>query len=167
MVSKVAYRPSDAMIDIYTYHIPWIIPATKPTVSFPTATTRTTTTKMMTTDHTKQSGTTTLSMLNHEKGKNPVGFDPYDEVAMSTKLQPDHTTTTTSTPRKEQQRQQPQQPQSRRTSLLDPTSDRAKHIIYHLKGDFSKYTGHLPIGYQWPYYVLDIQTPKNIPEPDL
>jgi hypothetical protein len=70
MVSKVAYRPSDAMIDIYTYHIPWMIPATKPTVSFPTTTTRTTTTKMRTTE----------------------------------------------------------QLQSRRTSLLDPTSDQAKYI---------------------------------------
>lgn len=49
---------------------------------------------------------------------------------------------------------------------LKVSSPHAQQIIQELRGDLTRYQGHLPVGTRWPKYALDIQSSKDVPEPE-
>lgn len=158
MVSKMTFRPSEHKIYLYTYQIPWIRPSTKSSISFSTSTSAYD-------NHIKNNHPTKLdnNVNRQTTNSSPVGFDTNDEISIRTKLLANNASDTTGTIKKPDSTTKIQ----KERSLLDPTSEQAKYILHDLNGDLTVYSGNIPIGYKWPYYLLDIQTTKNIPEPDL
>jgi hypothetical protein len=49
---------------------------------------------------------------------------------------------------------------------LPAASPHAQRIVNELRGDLTQYNGQFPVGNTWPRYSLDIQSSKDVPEPE-
>jgi hypothetical protein len=50
---------------------------------------------------------------------------------------------------------------------LNPSSPEALVIVKEYGGDVTRFRGNLKVGSRWPYYNLNIQSAKDVPEPEL
>ena len=53
--------------------------------------------------------------------------------------------------------------------ILDASSAEAKKLVFQCESNLSLFRGHLPISKEnsWPPYLLDIQQPENVPQPEI
>jgi hypothetical protein len=145
LISQIIWQPTTNQLLIYTHSLfPYIRPtpiSQQPSLIIPTGTALTTTTT-----------TTRKSTKTNNTTNNPIGIIPEDEKIMMVAGKKVSTTTI---------------PDDDTPLLLDVTSVQGKYLINQLQGQIQQYRGQLPIGYRWPYYLLDIHTSTNIRQPIL
>lgn len=151
MVTKITWKPQQQQIDVYTHSLfPWIRPGTVPQTTFPTGT--------------ALSGSNSTSLNNTTSsvvGATPDDLSVFDktEFEKTTKQKEPPAATTKETTKEDKLKHRP---------LLDPVLPQSKYIINELSGDLLKFgAGTVPMGYRWPYYLLDLYRTENIREPEL